>query len=62
VSWEIKIVSSTWNIPILSARIHVQDKNTHEKFLHGSRCQIAREKVLQGLHLRNDLKVQLIAT
>jgi hypothetical protein len=29
------------------------------KFLHGSRCQITREKVLQGLHLRNALKVQL---
>ena len=29
------------------------------KFLHGLRCQITREKMLQGLHLMNYLNVQL---
>jgi hypothetical protein len=57
VSWKSKLVPSSWNILMFSARRHVQDKDTQEKFLHGSRCQIAREKMLQGLHLRNALKV-----
>jgi hypothetical protein len=62
VSWVSKLVPSTWNILMLSARRLVQDKDTRED---SSMCQgfISQgKKVLQGLYLRNALKVQLIAT
>jgi hypothetical protein len=59
VSRTRKLVPSTWNILMLSTRRHVQDNDTWEKLLQGSRCQITREKVMQGLHLRNALKFQL---
>jgi hypothetical protein len=57
-----KLVPSAWNILMLRERRHAHDKDTQGKFLHGSRYQIAREKVLQGFCLRNALKAQLIAT
>jgi hypothetical protein len=49
VSWERKLVRGAWNILMLSARRHVQDKDTRRKFLHGSRCQIAKEKSVARL-------------
>jgi hypothetical protein len=34
------LVPSAWNILILKARRHVQEKDTRRKFLHRSRCQV----------------------
>jgi hypothetical protein len=62
VSWERKLVPSAWNILMLSARRHVQDKDTQENSSMGQGVRSQGKKVLQGLHLRNALKVQLIAT
>jgi hypothetical protein len=57
-----KTSSSAWNILMLSARRHVQDKDTRENSSMGQGVRSQGKKVLQGLHLRNALKVQLIAT
>jgi hypothetical protein len=62
VSWERKIVRDAWNILMLSARRHVQDKDTRENSSIGQGVRSQRKKVLRGLHLRNSLKVQLGAT
>jgi hypothetical protein len=62
VSWERKIVRDAWNILMLSARRHVQDKDTRENSSMGQGVRSQRKKVLRGLHLRNSLKVQLGAT
>ena len=39
-----KLVPSAWNILMLKARRHVQDKDTRGKFIYGLRCQITKEK------------------
>jgi hypothetical protein len=57
VSWERKIVRDAWNILMLSARRHVQDKDTRENSSMGQGVRSQRKKVLRGLHLRNSLKV-----
>jgi hypothetical protein len=62
VSWERKIVRDAWNILMLSARRHVQDKDTRENSSMGQGVRSQRKKVLRGLHLRNSLKVQLGAS
>jgi hypothetical protein len=62
VSRGSKLVPSTWNILMLSARGHVQDKDTRENSSIGQGVKSQGKKMLQGLHLRNTLKVQLIAT
>ena len=59
MSWERKIVRDAWNILMLSARRHVQDKDTRENSSMGQGVRSQRKKVLRGLHLRNSLKVQL---
>jgi hypothetical protein len=41
---------------MLKARRHVQDKDTHRKFLHGSRCQIAEEKSVARLAYKEFFK------
>jgi hypothetical protein len=53
VLWEIKIVPSAWNILILSARRHVQDKDTQENSSMGQGVRSQGKKVLQVLILRN---------
>ena len=62
MSWERKIVRDRWNILMLSARRHVQDKDTRENSSMGQGVRSQKKKVLRGLHLRNSLKVQLGAT
>jgi hypothetical protein len=62
VSWERKIVRDAWNILMLSARRHVQDKDTRENSFMGQGVISQRKKVLRSFHLRNSLKVQLGAT
>jgi hypothetical protein len=57
VSWARKPVPSAWNILLLSARRYVQDKDTHENSSMGQGVRSQWKKVLQGLHLRNDLKI-----
>jgi hypothetical protein len=42
---------------MLGARRHVQDKDTRENSSMGQGVRSQRKKVLQGLRLRNDLKV-----
>ena len=42
------LVPSARNILILIARIHVQEKDTRGKFLHGSRCQDAKAKLYKA--------------
>jgi hypothetical protein len=37
-----KLVPRAWNTLILRERRHVQDKDIRGKFLHGSRCQVAK--------------------
>jgi hypothetical protein len=59
---ERKIVRDAWNILMLSARRHVQNKDTQENSSMGQGVRSQRKKVLRGLHLRNSLKVQLGAT
>jgi hypothetical protein len=49
VSQEIILVPSARNILILIERIHVQEKDTRGKFLHGSRCQVAEERSVTRL-------------
>jgi hypothetical protein len=44
VSQERILVPSAWNILMLRARRHVQEKDTRGKFLHGSRCQVTEER------------------
>jgi hypothetical protein len=41
---------------MLKARRHVQDKDTRGKFLHGSRCQIAKEKSVARLAYKECFK------
>jgi hypothetical protein len=57
VSWENKLVPSAWNILMLSARRHLQDKDTQENQSMSQGVISRGKKVLQGLHLRNALKV-----
>jgi hypothetical protein len=56
VSRARKIVPRAWNILILKARRHVQDKDTQGKFLHGSRCQITEAKSVARLAYKECLK------
>jgi hypothetical protein len=56
VSRARKLVPSAWNILMLKARRHVQDKDTRGKFLHGSRCQIAEEKSVARLAYKECFK------
>ena len=55
--WERKLFQGTWNILMLGARRHVQDNDTRENSSMGQGVKSQRKKVLQGLHLRNDLKI-----
>jgi hypothetical protein len=56
VSQEIIIVPSTWNILMIRARRHVQEKDTREKFLHGLRCQVAKERSATRLAYKSCFK------
>jgi hypothetical protein len=61
MSKTITLVPSAWNIVMLSARTHVQGKGTRENSSMDQGVRSQGKKVLQGLHLRNALKIQLIA-
>jgi hypothetical protein len=58
VSHVRKLFPGTWNILMLSARKHVWDKDTRKNSSMGKGVRMQGKKVLQGLHLRNALKVQ----
>jgi hypothetical protein len=51
-----KLVPSIWNILMFGARRHVQNKDTQGKFLHGSRCQIAKVKSAPRLAFKECFK------
>jgi hypothetical protein len=59
---ERKLFPIAWNILMLSARRHMQDKDTWENSSMVQGVISQGKKILQGLHLRNSLKVQLITT
>jgi hypothetical protein len=62
MSWERKLVPRAWNILILSVRRHVQDNDTRKNSSMGQGVRSKGKKVLQVLHLRNALKIQLLET
>jgi hypothetical protein len=56
VSQESILVPSAWNILMLKESIHLQEKDTQGKFLHGSRCQVAEARSVARLAYKECFK------